>query len=106
MQELIPNATVIIGSFTSFGSKMASKPCVFQSESIAHGRSNAGAVLLLHSNTAGSTTKSETKLHNSEIYISHSVTKTLCNDAHLSLIGLSNAYSHHNAFVMSQIHHQ
>ena len=33
-------------------------------------------------------TKSETKLHDSEIYISHSITKTLRNDAHLSLIGL------------------
>ena len=31
----------------------------------------------------------ETKLHDSEIYISHSITKTLHNDARLSLIGLS-----------------
>ena len=68
---------------------MASKLCVFQSESIAYGRSNAGALLLLHSTTAGSMIKSETKLHDSEIYISHSISKTLCNDARLSLIGLS-----------------
>ena len=67
---------------------MASKLCVFQSESIAYGRSNAGALLLLHSTTAGSMIKSETKLHDSEIYISHSITKTLRNDARLSLIGL------------------
>ena len=88
-QELIPNDTVFIGSFTGFGSK----PCVFRSESIAHGTSNASAVLLLHSNTAGSMTKSETKLHDSEIYISHSITKILCNDARLSLIGLSRSWS-------------
>ena len=72
---------MFIGSFTDFGSKMASKPCVFLSESIAHGRSNAGAVLLLHSTTAGSITKSETKPH-------ESITKTLHNDVRLSLIGL------------------
>ena len=75
-QELTANDTVFIGSFTGFDSKMASKSCVFQSESIAHGRSNAGAVLLLHSTTAGCMTKSETKLYNWEIYISHSITKT------------------------------
>ena len=76
---------------------MASKPCVFRSESIVYGRSNAGAVLPLHSTTTGSMTKSETKLHDSEIYISHSVTKILRNDARLSLIGLrrtSGEYEH------------
>ena len=88
MQKLIPNATMFIGSFTGFGSEIAAKQCVFWSESIAYGRSNAGAVLLLHSTTAGSMTKSETKLHDSEICISHSITKTLHNDARLSLIGL------------------
>ena len=87
----MPNATVFIGSFTGFGSKTASKPCVFRSESIAHGRSNASTVLLLHLTTAESMTKSETKLHDSEIYISHSITKTLRNDARLSLICLSNS---------------
>ena len=35
-----------------------------------------------------------------------SLSITLLNDARLSLIGLSNAYSHHNAFVLPEIHHQ
>ena len=85
---------MFISSFTGFGLKMASKPCVFWSESIAHGRSNAGAVLLLHSTTAGSMIISETKLHHSEIYISHSITKSLHNDARPSLIGLSRTTKH------------
>ena len=46
---------------------MASKLYAFWSESVAYGRSNASAARLLHSSTVGSMTKSETKLHNSEI---------------------------------------
>ena len=34
-----------------------------------------------------------TKLHDSEIYISHSITKILHNDVHLSLMGLRQIYT-------------